>query len=264
MKALIVGTDYNNHEIYIGKRFLVSHESGTWEWYNGQLNQSVVNYARVNNFDCIVYSYSELHDHFTLAENNPDIMIFMPSYHYNSGSIQQLVITEHYPTKESGAVFEFSDCSSAADSYSNGYIAGQICEIAKQLDCSLSEARIRAGLTVSDSTHKYIVVEDAVAYSGEVLLGIGEITTERTNGFNVTITLERIIDATSYQIEVRKVGFSGYNEIVETETLTNNYRLENYGTWQFRYKGINEDLESDWSEYFYLYFNKIDNLIIQG
>lgn len=257
MKALIVGTDYDNHEIYVGERFLLSHETGSWEWYNGDLNQTVINYAKNNGFDVIIYSYSNLQDYFVLAEQNLDIMIFMPSYNYNSGSLQQLVITEHYPTKESNSVFEFGDWASPADSFSNGYIAGQICEIAKQRNCTLAEARIVANLTVSDATHKYISMDDAVSYDGEIKLSVRSLISIRNILNNFTFTLERITDATNYEIEIEDV------EVIQTTALTYNYELLINGVRRVRYRGYNADLTSDWSEWIDIKYKILNKLLVK-
>ena len=130
MKALICGTDQIGHEEQVRLAFVAGGGVDS-EWYNASsLTQTIFDYARNNGYDAIIYSYSGLSSYITLAESNPDIMLFMPSYSYNTPTYideqKQLVITEHYPTKETGSIFEFSDSTQSADSFSNGYICGQL------------------------------------------------------------------------------------------------------------------------------------------
>ena len=258
MKALIAGSDQNGHDESVRLAFVAGGGVNS-EWYNASsLTQTVFDYARTNGFDAIIYSYSNVASYLGLAESNPDIMLFMPSNSYNTPTYtdeqEQLVITEHYPTKESGSIFEFSDSTQSADSFSNGYICGQLFDIADQCSCSLAEARIRANATLD--SNKVINVANAVAYTGEIKLTVGTITAIREDGKSASITLGRIIDATDYEIDVEGV------EIIETTNLNNNYTLPDFGKFRFRYRGTNGMLTSDWSEWDVIKYPKADLILI--
>ena len=184
MKALIVGTDPTGHEVSVQTAFIAGGGVDSDIYEITTFDQTVMDYAKTNNYDAVIYSYSGMASYLELAESNPDIMLFMPSYQYDTPTYtdeqKQLVITEHYPTKETGSIFEFSDSTRSADSFSNGYICGQLFDIADQCSCSLAEARIRANATLD--TNKVINVTNAVAYAGEIKLTVDSITAIREDG----------------------------------------------------------------------------------
>lgn len=257
MKALIIGTDENGHEETVRLAFIAGGGVNS-EWRNSTgLQQDDFDYAIANDFNAIIYSYSGVSGYVSTAESNPSVMLFMPSRSYNTPTYEdeqkQLVITEHYPTKETDSIFEFSDSIQSADSYSNGYICGQLFDIAEQCSCTLVEARIRANATLD--TNNIINVTNAVAYEGEIKLTVGDITAIRDSGFESTITLERIIDATSYDI-----GING-SEII-TGSLINNYTLPGYDKYKIKYRGVNGSLVSDWSEEKQINYRVFENLIL--
>ena len=252
MKALIVGNDELGHDELVRLAF-VAGGGVTADLYNiSAFNQTVIDYAKTNNYDAIIYSYENVSNYLTLANSNPDVMIFMPTHSSFAEQLQQLVVTESVQDLQGGE-YEFNDNSQTADSYSNGYIAGQLFYIAAQRNCSLSEARICANATKSEDG--IIDVNAAIAYTGTIALTVGTLTAVRGTGFSATLTLERIIDATNYTIEVKDV------EDIETTSLSNSYNLPDYDIYYFRYKGYNADLESDWSEWQVIPYPAIKHLI---
>ena len=258
MKALICGSDQTGHDESVRLAFVAGGGVDS-EWYNADpITQTVFDYARTNSFDAIIFSYSGLTGFFELANSNPDIMLFMPSNIYNTPTYtdkqEQLVITEHYPTKETGSIFEFSDSTQSADSFSNGYICGQLFDIASQRSCSLQEARIAANLTLA--TNKVIDVSAAVAYSGSVNLTVGNITAERT-GASVSITLGRVIDATGYKIYRNGVLISTQTGLTYTDVLTAQ------GNLRYTYLGYNDNLESYLSNEAPIKYFKINYLVVR-
>ena len=83
------------------------------------------------------------------------------------------------------------------------------------------------------------------------------LTAVRGIGFASTISLEGIIDATNYKIEVRKLR-SNYQEFIETTDLENAYTLPSYGHFKFRYMGYNGSLESEWSDWVEIKYNSFN------
>ena len=71
-------------------------------------------------------------------------------------------------------------------------------------------------------------------------LTIGSITAERTSGFSVSVTLERVIDATGYKI------YDNEGLISTQSGLTYTYTMQP-GKSRFTYKAYNANLESELS-----------------
>ena len=252
MKALIIyptGATEPSHSNAVKNAFIAGGGINADLYNIASFNQTVIDYAKTNNYDAIIYSYSGEDGYFSLANSNPDIMIFMPSDSYH-GDLQQLVLTEFTPTTDD---YEFCSTYGDSQSNSNGYICGQLFYIAAQRNCSLSEARICANATKSEDG--IIDVNAAIAYTGTIALTVGTLTAVRGTGFSTTLTLERIIDATNYTIEVKDV------EDIETTSLSNSYTLPDYDIYYFRYKGYNADLESEWSEWQVIPYPAIKHLI---
>ena len=248
MKALIVGNDELGHDELVKLAF-VAGGGVTSEWYNANpISQTVFDYAVANDFDAIIYSYDAEDTTITLVNSNPSIMTFIPSHSY-AGDLLQTVLTDDLPSPDN---YEFA-IDTDNESNANGYIAGQLFYIAAQRNCSLSEARICANATKSEDG--IIDVNAAIAYTGTIALTVGTLTAVRGTGFSTTLTLERIIDATNYTIEVKDV------EDIETTSLSNSYTLPDYDIYYFRYKGYNADLESDWSEWQVIPYPAIKHLI---
>ena len=204
-------------------------------------DQTVIDYATANGYDAVIYSYEGEDGFFSLANSNPDIMIFMPSDEY-TGDLQQLVLTDLLPTTDDA---EFTDDTQATQSDSNGYICGQLFYIASQRNCSLQESRICANATKDEDG--IIDVSSAIAYSGSVALTVGDMTAERTDTLTVSLVLERITDATNYRIKVTDLS-GDLIEYVETTSLTYEYTLPDYGVYLFSYMGYTSDLESSYSD----------------
>ena len=249
MKALIIGSDPTGHEVSVQTAF-VAGGGVTSDIYESGLDQTLIDYATTNEYDAIIYSYSGEESYFTLANSNPDVMIFMPSDEY-SGDLQQLVLTDLSPSTDD---YEFLDNTQSTVSESNGYICGQLFSIASQRDCSLQEARIVASLT---ATNKIIDVDSAVAYTGLTQLTVGSITAERTSGMLVSVTLERVIDATGYKIYRDGVLISTQTGLTYTDTLTT------YGKFRYTYYAYNDNLSSIVSDPVTVKRNKIDYLVVR-
>ena len=256
MKALIIGSDPTGHEVDIQTAF-VAGGGILSDIYESGLDQDLIDYATTNNYDAIIYSYEGVANYLTLANSNPDIMIFMPTNGSFAEQTQQLVVTDSEQDLQGGE-YEFLDSTQSADSYSCGYVAGQLFSIASQCSCSLQEARIRANATKDEDG--IIDVALAIAYSGSIALTVGNLTAVRGIDKALTITLERIIDATGYKIEVRKLR-SNYQEIIETTDLVNAYTLTSYGHFKFRYMGYNGSLESEWSSWQEIKYNSFNVIV---
>lgn len=72
-------------------------------------------------------------------------------------------------------------------------------------------------------------------------LTIGSIAAERTSGFSVTLTLERVIDATSYKIYRNGI-------LLATQSgLTYNETLPDHGIYKYTYLAYNDNLTSQLS-----------------
>lgn len=254
MKALIIyptGVTEPSHSNAVKDAF-ISGGGVNADLYNiSSFNQAVIDYAKTNNYDAIIYSYSGEDGYFSLANSNPDIMIFMPSDSYN-GSLQQLVLTDFTPTTDD---YEFCSTYGSSQSNANGYICGQIFAIASGRNCSLQEARICANATKDENG--IINVNSAIAYDGEIKLNVGSLASVRNAGNNFTFTLERVIDATNYEVEIEDV------ETVQTTTLTYNYNLLVNGVHRVRYRGYNANLTSNWSEWIEIKYKILEKLLIK-
>ncbi len=146
-------------------------------------------------------------------------------------------------------------------SFSNGYIAGQLLKIKDNRGShwtdAVQSARATSSLNTLELINGYgtIDVLSAIAYSGDIGLVVGGITSVRKGDFNSILTLERIIDATDYEIRVTKNN--KLLETVETTSLSNTYTLT-YGRYEFNYRGLNGSLTSDWSETSRINYNNLN------
>ena len=236
MKVLIVGNDEFGHDATVKDAFLAAYPSGQWEHYEGNpLSQIAFDYAKDNGFDAIIYSYDGLTNYFSSANFNPDIMLFMPVNNDTYTLPQQLVTVDCGNDLQVNDIYQFRDDTQSADSYSNGYVCGQLFDIAFQCNCSLQEARIRANATLD--ANKVINVANAVAYTGEIKLTVKTITAVRGIEGNVAIELGRIIDSTRYEIDVYKEDI--FYETLNTTEITYDYVLPDYGNYSFKYRGLN-------------------------
>ena len=268
-KVLIVGADVFGHETQVGQCFS-SYSYGVYDYpltnraqvystgefpslIGSDLTQTTIDYARDNGFDAIIHSYTLTDSEIALAEANPDIMIFVPTSTEGNDSLQQLVVTD-CASQETGGTHEFLDEDNSwwdshyshVDSYSNAAIASKLFMIALERNCSLQEARVCANATKDEDN--IIDVDLAIAYSGSTALTVGGITVERTGTLAVNIDIDRVTDATNYEIKVVELHSGELVDTIETTTLDNDYTLPNYGVYLFSYRGHNNDLYSDWSD----------------
>ena len=78
-------------------------------------------------------------------------------------------------------------------------------------------------------------------------LTVGSITAERTSGFSVSVTLERVIDATSYKIYRKEQNETEWTLISTQTSLTYTDTLPDYGVYSYKYYAYNDNLSSDYS-----------------
>lgn len=143
-------------------------------------------------------------------------------------------------------------------SFGNGYVAGQLWKIKSDLQCSWWEARFRARVTGSKNNvwHEQdgfglIDVNAAEAYGGTIdddpfiTLGVvGELSVVQAAS-QITLTAEPVSNSTGIVFE-KNTG-SGWqvvqNNVWHNVTLYLDANIET----QFRYKAINEAVETDYS-----------------
>jgi len=80
-------------------------------------------------------------------------------------------------------------------------------------------------------------------------LTIFNITAERTSGFSVSVTLERVIDATGYKIYRDGILISDQEGLTYTDTI-------NYGIHEYTYEGYNTNLTSNRATSTYIRYGK--------
>ena len=161
-----------------------------------------------------------------------------------------LIVTGSGDTNNvNGYPIEFFDedpTEADASSFANGVIAGKLLKIkdgrGSHWTDAVQSARATSSLSTLDTEDGYgiIDIDSAINYSGTVQLTIGSITAERTSGFSVTLTLRRVIDATSYKI------YDNGGLIATQSGLTYTYTMP-YGKSLFTYKACNDNLESELS-----------------
>lgn len=151
---------------------------------------------------------------------------------------------------ETGYPIEFFDNDPISDpndysSFSNGAIAGKLLKIkdgrGSHWTDALQSARATASLNSLDNEDGYgiIDIDSAVAYTGDIGLTVGDITASRTSGMSVSLTLDRVIDATNYAIYRDSVLISTQTGLTYTDTLPD------YGVYEYTYKGYNSTLTSN-------------------
>ncbi len=141
-------------------------------------------------------------------------------------------------------------------SFASSYGLGKIAYIMHALNCTATEARIRARITGSENGvwhekngYGEINVNSAIAYNGEVKLGIGNINVERTSGFSVKVTIEKVAEATDYKIFRDGEVISTQKELVFEDTIPN------YGEYLYKYEALNGSLTSNSSNITKLKYN---------
>ncbi|MBK8946429.1 MAG: hypothetical protein IPM32_14330 [Ignavibacteriae bacterium] len=207
-------------------------------------NQAILDYARDNNYDAIIYSYEGLSNFLQLAINNPDIMIFMPTHSSYAEQIQQLVVTESLQDLQGGE-FEFKDSTQNKDSFSNGYICGQLFKIAELRNCNLQDARFLANKT--KNINGIINVNDAINYQTEIFIDEPkEIELEYLQDYQVKVNCDIVRDATEYEYQILKEN----NYIGERERII---EFSDSEERFIKYRAIRGSNISNWSELFKIY-----------
>lgn len=235
MKCLVVGVDVDHETDMISIIEGVSPNTSVY-WYDGYLNETVIEYARNNGYDAVVHGYTGEDLYFDLARLNTDIMLFMPSDEFY-GDLQQLVLTGKLPTIET---FEFADDSHSTKSGACAFVCGQLFKIAEDLNVSIQEARLRANYT--KSLNGIINLNDAINYDGELKPNVGEINITYLGGTIVKLNLDQISDARIYEILITNHGLE-INYLNELEIDFSDFEKR-----IVKYRGIFEHFISDWSE----------------
>ncbi|MBK7106638.1 MAG: hypothetical protein IPH62_15295 [Ignavibacteriae bacterium] len=207
-------------------------------------NQAVLDYERDNNYDAIIYSYEGLANYLQLAINNPDIMIFMPTHSIYAEQIQQLVVTESLQDLQGGE-YEFKETTQNKDSFSNGYICGQLFKIAELRNCSLQDARFLANKT--KDVDGGINITSATNYQTEIFIDEPkEIEIEYLQDYQVKVKCDLVRDAIEYEYQILKEN----NYIGERERIIEFTDSEERF---IKYRAIRGSNISNWSELFKIY-----------
>lgn len=181
-----------------------------------------LNHALVNEYDCVIHSFTgQATDNIALSYY-PGIQIFQgiwaSSGRVNEGMRPFIVTSDGEVSNSKGYDIDFHDIGgllNPADSqisYANGYIAGKVSCIKDSLDCSWWEARFRAMETGSNNGtqpngYGIIDVTGAISFAGSIdadvfvqtLGSIGSIVAVNVSG-SVTVTIGAVSNATAYDV----------------------------------------------------------------
>ena len=156
---------------------------------------------------------------------------------------------------ETGYPIEFFDVDPTetdASSFSNGVVAGKLLKIkdgrGSHWTDAVQAARATSSLSTLDTEDGYGVIDvsSAVAYSGTVQLTVGDITASRTSGMSVSITLERVIDATNYKIYRKEQDETDWT-LISTQTGLTYTDTIGHGVYAYKYIAYNDNLTSSYS-----------------
>lgn len=161
-KILISGLG-GDHDLTVRNSFVQGYQSTGGLWLgDAQLHTDNLDfdYARVNGFQVIIRSMSGALERVAIAQQESDIMLFMPAgsnngdYCFPLAIPSSLVVTGAGDTyNRTGYKVEFFDIDPTnrfLSSFSNGYIAGKIAYIANSRNCTMQEAREVAMMTASN------------------------------------------------------------------------------------------------------------------
>lgn len=272
MNILISGVG-GQHDIDVASAFVSGYQStgGTW---NGTIIQrgnenlaSSIAYATANNIRVIIRSVTGMSSSIATAESNfPNIQLFMPAgsnlnIEVYTGNLNAIIITgAGVNSNLTGYKTEFYGLDTISgnnneSSYSNGYIAGQICYIKDTLNCSFWEARLRARITGSQNNvynnvngFGKININDAINYAGNISLGnIGSITAtlNDTTGA-VAVAMSEVTNAMQYKLYKNNVLLSSQTSLTYNDTITR--QVKPNGNYVYSYKAITEDEETETEE----------------
>ena len=220
---VVVSGFITEHDEDVLQSFFEGYSSYNGTQYSGRSyihsSASIVNslsFARDNDYDLVIRSYTGLLQAISLANNFPELQIIMPSgsnsfiQSYSGDIINCPVIVtgagiEHNVTGYTLEFFSIDPIGNNLSSFSNGYIAGQIAFLADYLGLSYEEARMLARNTASlQGEYDY--------YDGFGRINIGE-------AIHVSVPVE--LTRFSASIQTNNV-----NLIWRTETETNNLGFE--------------------------------------
>ncbi len=210
------------HDEDVLQSFLEGYSSYNGTQFSGRTNihssTSIVNslsFAKENEFDLVIRSYTGLLQAISLADNYPELQIIMPSGSNSfiesfSGDILNcpVIVTgagiEHNVTGYKLEFFSIDPIGNNLSSFSNGYIAGQLTFLADFLGLSYDEARMLARNTASmQGEYDYfdgfgsINIEEAIDITLPVELTL----------FTTTIKLNNVILNWRTETEINNLGF---------------------------------------------------------
>ena len=158
---------YYDHDMEVLMSFIDGYASYDNSVYPGVIDYipitgaSLFQYAQDNEYEIVLFSYTNANYYSTIADNYPDIFIFMPSgsnsfssvFHQDIETSPMGITAAGEDTNVTGYTTEFHSIdprtSSNISSFANGYIAGQLTYIAVTLEIGIDEARMIARETGS-------------------------------------------------------------------------------------------------------------------
>jgi hypothetical protein len=194
---------------------------------------SIINslsFARENDYELVIRSYTGLFQAINLADDFPELQIIMPSGSNSfiesfSGDIINcpVIVTgagiEHNSTGYTLEFFSIDPIGNNLSSFSNGYIAGQLAFLADYLGLSYDEARMLARNTASmDGVFDYfdgfgsINIEKAIEVSLPVELTLFSAAIQK-NSVNLIWRTETEISNLGFEIERKVLSSSSQNGI---------------------------------------------------
>ncbi|KKM91014.1 hypothetical protein LCGC14_1232840 [marine sediment metagenome] len=226
---------YYEHDMEVLMSFIDGYASYDNSVYPGVINRismlgsSLFQYAQDNGYEIVLYSYGNANYYSTIADNYPDIFIFMPSgsnsfssvFHQDIETSPMGITAAGEDTNVTGYATEFHSIdprtSDNLSSFANGYIAGQLTYIAVTLGISIDEARMIARETGSRNGEFDI-------YSGYGLIDVESAITIPTivpvvNGRVIaTVDVPNLTYTARIQIQV-----SGASEILKSANVKYGY-----------------------------------------
>jgi len=264
------------HDTNVYNAFLRGY-SANGARYNGNLDiinfssmNSALNYALTSNYQFIIYSgtgtesltdtANSFYPYVTCffpAGSNSHIQIFNDSVTSNNISAIITGCTTGNNQNITGYNVEFlsiDPIQNNASSYSNGYIAGQICYIKDYLNCSIWEARYIARNTASlsgsftnengfgsinlqSALNTFLdIPEDLIINLGN----IGNISVGR-NESAIGITIDTVTNANAYKIYRNDVLIYDGTSTTYSDTVSPT------GIFNYKYKAYNRKAETEFS-----------------
>jgi hypothetical protein len=247
-KVLVSGTGgiYAAHDLSVEDAFRQGYSSYDGTEFSGTVTQYVdkysslsssFSYAKANGYQVIIRSYQGISSASKTAANYPAIKAFMPagsnSYVYvYTGDVAsaKIVITGAGEDRcVTGYSVEFFSIDPVSvynySSFSNGYIAGQICYIANRQACTVEQARQYARLYASNRG-------TLDKYDGYGKISVGTVLAATAmpvelSAFIAIQNSDNIILQWRTESEVNNYGFD-----IEKYKITNSQRIPGDADWK--------------------------------